>query len=130
MKSVAICIAVVDDEAPVRTMLGRLLRLANYEVAAFGGGDEFLASLPHRRPDCIILDVHMPGLSGLDVQARLSAARIEIPAVFITGSDDVALDGKVQHAGGVKLLRKPFSNDELLQAIGLALARNSSGPAC
>jgi FixJ family two-component response regulator len=118
---------VVDDEASVRTALRRLLRLADYEVTAFGCGDEFLASLPGRRPDCAILDVHMPGLSGFDVQSRMSAARIDIPVVFITASDELALDRKVQQAGGVKLLRKPFSNDELLDAVGAALSRSSGG---
>jgi len=121
------CIAVVDDEAPVRTMLGRLLRLADYEVASFACGDEFIASLPTRRPDCIILDVHMPGLSGFDVQSRISAAGIDIPVVFITASDDLALDAKVRQAGGVKLLRKPFSNDTLLEAVGTALKGKPSG---
>jgi FixJ family two-component response regulator len=117
---------VVDDEVQVRTALGRLLRLADYQVAAFGSGEEFLASLTTRRPDCAILDVHMPGLSGLDVQARLCAAHIEVPVVFITASDDLALDQAVREAGGVTLLRKPFSNDELLDAVGLALRSKTS----
>jgi FixJ family two-component response regulator len=114
-------IAVVDDEASVRTALGRLLRLADYEVAAFGSGEDFLASLATRRPDCAILDVHMPGLSGLDVQARLRAAKGNVPVVFITASDDLALDQKVLAAGGGALLRKPFSNDALIAAVGAAL---------
>jgi two-component system response regulator FixJ len=116
---------VVDDEAPVRTALARLLCLADYEVAAFGSGEEFLASLAARCPACVILDVHMPGLSGLDVQARLQAAHIEVPLVFITASDDLALGPRVLAAGGVQLLRKPFSNDQLLAAIGSALHRDS-----
>ena len=111
----------------MRTALGRLLRLADYDVAAFGSGEEFLASLATRRPACVILDVHMPGLSGLDVQGRLRAAHIEIPTVFITASDDLALGPLVLAAGGVGLLRKPFSNDELLAAIGIALHPNSRG---
>ena len=123
VRSAAICIAVVDDESSVRTMLRRLLRLADYEVAAFASGDDFIASLSKHLPDCVILDVHMPGLSGLDVHSHMSAAQIEIPVVFITASDDVALDGKVQQAGGVRLLRKPFSSDELLDAVGAALSR-------
>jgi len=114
-------IAVVDDEASVRTMLGRLLRLADYEVGAFSCGDELFESLATRRPDCLILDVHMPGLSGLDLQSRLSDAHVAIPTVFITASDDVVLDLHVRQAGGVKLLRKPFSNAELLEAVGIAL---------
>jgi FixJ family two-component response regulator len=119
------CIAVIDDEASVRTALRRLLRLANYEVAPFGSGEAFLASLPVRRPDCAILDVHMPGLTGFDVQSRMRATHIDVPVIFITASDDLALDGKVQQAGGVRLLRKPFSNNELLDAVAAALSRRS-----
>ena len=114
-------IALVDDEAPVRSALGRLLRLADFEVSAFPSGEAFLASLVARYPDCLILDVHMPGLSGLDVQAHLRAARIRIPVVFITAADDLALEQVAQGAGGAWLLRKPFSDAELLHAIGSAL---------
>ena len=106
-------------------MLGRLLRLADYEVAAFGSGDDFIASLADRRPDCLILDVHMSGLSGFDVQSQIGAAHIDIPVVFITASDDLALDRAAFAAGGVRLLRKPFSNDDLLEAVGAALSRSS-----
>ena len=122
------CIAVVDDESPVRTMLGRLLRLADYRVTTFASGEEFLASLTGRLPACAIVDVHMPGLSGLDVQSRLRAAHIEVPVVFITASDDLALDQLVAAAGGMHLLRKPFSNDELLEAVGMALRRERRDP--
>jgi FixJ family two-component response regulator len=121
--SADLLIAVVDDESPVRTMLGRLLRLADYRVSAFASGEEFLDSLHTQLPACVILDVHMPGLSGLDVQSRMCAAQIDVPVVFITASDDVALDRVVLEAGGKRLLRKPFSNDELLEAIGAALRR-------
>jgi FixJ family two-component response regulator len=120
-------IAVVDDESPVRTMLGRLLRLADYQVAAFASGEAFLASLTARRPACAVLDIHMPGLSGFDVQSRMRAARIRIPVVFITASDDVALNRSAFEAGAVRLLRKPFSSDELLEAVGTALGSASSG---
>jgi FixJ family two-component response regulator len=114
-------IALVDDDALVRTALGRLLRLAGFEMSAFPSGEAFLASLGVRHPDCMNLDVHMPGLSGLDVQARLRAARIRIPVVFMTAADDLALEQVAQEAGGTWLLRKPFSNAELLHAIGSAL---------
>jgi len=119
-------IAVVDDEASVLTALGRLLRLADYQVSAFASGEDFLASLSARRPDCAILDIHMPGLSGFDVQARLCAAHSDIPVVFITASDDLALDQKVAATRAAKLLRKPFSNDALLAAVETALR----GKAC
>ena len=127
MTSAAPLIAVVDDEAPVRTALGRLLRLADYEVAAFSCGEEFLASLAARVPACVILDIHMPGLSGFDVQARLRASRTQVPAVFITASDDPSLDKAVREADGVALLRKPFSSDALLGAVSAALARDGRG---
>jgi len=118
-------IAVVDDESPVRTMLCRVLRLADYQVTAFASGEEFLDSLTARLPACAILDVHMPGLSGLDVQSRMRAAHIEVPVVFITASDDLALDRLALEAGGVCLLRKPFSSDELLAAVDAALRSKS-----
>jgi FixJ family two-component response regulator len=114
-------IAVVDDEVAVCTALGRLLRLADYEVAAFGSGEEFLDSLTSRRPDCVILDVHMPGLSGFEVRTRLCAAQQGVPVVFITASGDLALDQRVLAAAGVALLRKPFSSDALLEAVAAAL---------
>jgi FixJ family two-component response regulator len=117
-----LCIAVVDDEPAVRTALGRLLRLADYEVAVFASGEQFLASLPAHTPDCVVLDVHMPGLSGTDVQSRLCAARVHIPVVFITASDDPQLDDISVAAGGIRLLRKPFSNAALLDAVGAATA--------
>ena len=121
------CIAIVDDEAPVRVALGRLLRLADYEVEAFGSGEEFLASLDVRCPACAVLDVHLPGLSGLEVQSRLRVAHPQIPVVFITASDDRALEDAARGSGGVRLLRKPFSSDQLLEAVGIALHRDSPG---
>jgi len=117
-------IAVVDDEAPVRTAVGRLLRLEDYEVAVFACGDEFLAALDSRRPDCVVLDINMPGLSGIDVQSRLKAAHVELPIVFITASDDPAFEQQASDSGSA-LLRKPFSNETLLQAVGNALEKQS-----
>ena len=114
-------IAVVDDEASVRTALGRLLRLAHYDVQTFASGEEFIDSLATHRPACALLDIHMPAMTGFDVQARLRAMRIHVPVVFITASDDLSLSEKVVAEGGIRLLRKPFSNAELLEAIELAL---------
>ena len=110
-------VAVVDDEAPVRTALSRLLRLENYEVVDFPSGEAFLASLDQRLPDCVILDVHVPGLSGFDVQGRLRAMHADVPVVFITASDDLA----ARDRGSAPVLRKPFSKDELFAAVGAAL---------
>ncbi len=118
MKTVSV--AVVDDEAPVRTALGRLLRLADYKVSAFASGEEFLASLATEQPACVLLDVHMPGLTGFDVIERMRSARIDIPVVFITASDALDIDQKAAQSGA-RLLRKPFSNDVLLAAVEAAL---------
>ena len=110
----------------MRTALGRLLSLADYQVAAFGSGETFLASLALRTPACVILDVHMPGLTGFAVQSRLSEANIGLPVVFITASEDPALEQAVLEAKGVALLRKPFTNDQLLNAVSAALRTRPS----
>ena len=127
MTSDSLYVAVVDDEASVRTALGRLLRLASYHVAAFPSGEAFLASVATRRPDCAIVDVHMDGLTGFEVKAQLAALHGDVPVVFITASDDAALDKSVAEAGGVTLLRKPFSNDALVEAVDTALRRKAQG---
>lgn len=114
-------VAIVDDELPMRTALGRLLRLAGCEVALFPSGVAFLASLDGGLPDCVILDLWMADLSGLDVLRRLCAAGIQTPVICISANAEVALEKEVLEAGAVRLLRKPIPNDELLDAIRLAL---------
>jgi two-component system response regulator FixJ len=116
-------VAVVDDETPMRIALGRLLRLAGSEVLLFSSGEGFLASLDVCLPDCVILDLWMPGLSGLDVLRRLRAVGILTPVICITASEEVALAKEVLDAGAMQLLRKPITNDELLDAIRRALGR-------
>lgn len=115
------CVALVDDEAPVRQALGRLLRLAGYEVLSFASGEEFLDSLVSRVPDCVLLDIHMPGLTGLQVRDRLAAAQAALPVVFITASEDAALASEVSCGRAIGLLRKPFSRQVLLGAVEAAL---------
>ena len=114
-------IAVVDDESAVRSMLGRLLRLADFQVSAFSSGAAFLASLNEHKPACAIVDINMPELSGLDVQSRMRAAHIRIPVVLMTASEDQEFEQSAAAVGAVSLLRKPFSSDELIKAIGIAL---------
>ena len=109
----------------MRTALGRLLRLADYEVRAFSSGEEFLASLATSQPGCVLLDVHMPGLTGFDVMARMRGAHIDIPVIFITASDAPEVDQSAKQSGA-RLLRKPFSNDVLLAAVEAALQRLAS----
>jgi FixJ family two-component response regulator len=124
----SILVAVVDDEAAVRGALGRLLRLAGYQVAGFESGEAFLASLGERVPGCALLDVNMPGLTGLQVQARLNADRVALPVVFITANDDPAVDRLAFDAGGLEVLHKPFSNDTLLAAVHAALQAPPTPP--
>ncbi|MDM0107946.1 response regulator [Variovorax sp. J22R24] len=111
----------------MRTMLRRVLRLADYRVAAFASGEEFLASLSSQLPTCAILDIHLSGLSGFEVQMRMREANFHIPVVFITASDDLALGRMALDADASRLLRKPFSSDELLAAIGMAVGSKAGG---
>lgn len=101
-------VAVVDDEAPVRVALRRLLRLAEYTVTTFESGEEFLASLASQQPDCVLLDVHMPGITGLIVHARMRAANIDIPVVFITASDTLDIEQSVKAAGAITAAQTLF----------------------
>jgi FixJ family two-component response regulator len=119
-------VAVVDDEPPLRTMLGRVLRMAGYRVALFAAGEELLAALQSQPLACVVLDVHMPGLTGLEVHARLRAARCDVPVIFVTASDDAELDGATRKLAA-SLLRKPFSSDELVRAVGVAIADHQVG---
>jgi FixJ family two-component response regulator len=114
-------LALVDDEAPVRQALGRLLRLAGYEVLGFACGQAFLDSLDVRVPDCVLMDVHMPGLSGLQVRDGMKAAHPDLPIVFITASDDAELAHQALSGGASALLRKPFSRQVLLDTVVAAL---------
>jgi FixJ family two-component response regulator len=121
-------IAVVDDEWSVRTMLGRVLRLAGYRVAAFSSGEDFMTSLATRLPECAIVDIHMSQMSGFDVQTRLLGAKRSVPVIFITASDDETLDVAARRLNVTRVLRKPFSSDELLAAVSAELASPPLGP--
>lgn len=102
-------------------MLRRALSLAGYKVEEFATGGAFLESLPRRLPACAILDIRMPGLSGLDVAQRMRSESLRVPLILITASDDAAIDRLAAVAGAVCLLRKPFSTDKLLDAVCEAL---------
>lgn len=114
-------IALVDDEAPVRAALGRLLRLAHYEVQTYASGEDFLAALGQCMPHCAVLDVHLPGLSGIQVQRQLRADHVQLPVVFITASEDPVVDRDALDAGSPRVLRKPFSGNDLLASIAAAM---------
>jgi FixJ family two-component response regulator len=117
----SLAIAVVDDEAPVRKALGRLLRAAGFSVETFASGIEFLGSLQIRRPDCTILDLHLPGLSGLEVQEQLARDKNSLPCIVITGKDEPGVAERVRAAGASAYLKKPLDERVLLAAISSAV---------
>ena len=119
-------ISIVDDEAPVRKALGRLLRASGFDVETFSSGPEFLDSLRRHLPDCAILDLHLNGLSGLDVQQRLREENIRVPCIIITGKDEPGLDERVLASGAAGFLRKPLHDEALLAAINAAVPKSGN----
>jgi FixJ family two-component response regulator len=115
---------VVDDDASVREGLGSLIRSAGLRVETFASAQEFLARPRADVPSCLVLDVRLPGLSGLDLQKRLAEVNIEIPIVFITGHGDVPTSVRAMKAGAVEFLTKPFVDRDLLDAIQQAIKRD------
>ncbi|RZI42628.1 response regulator [Herbaspirillum sp. HC18] len=114
-------IAIVDDEAPVRKALLRLFRASGFDARAFASGTAFLESLPFCRYDCIVLDLHMPGLTGLDVQLDSVFSRMRLPTVIITAHDEPETRQKCILAGAAAYLSKPFDDDALLDAVNDAI---------
>jgi FixJ family two-component response regulator len=115
---------VVDDDAPMRESLKNLIRSVGLRVELFASAQEFLLSKRPDLPGCLVLDVRMPGLSGLDLQKRTGDAGIEIPIVFITGHGDIPMSVRAMKAGAVEFLTKPFRDQDLLDAIQQALERD------
>lgn len=121
-------VVVVDDDVSVRRALVRLLRAASYQVETFASGDALLAELDTCRAACLILDVRMPGLSGLDLPERLKASGRNIPTVFVTGHGDGAMARRALATGAVRFLYKPFDDEDLLLAVKECV-RQSAGAA-
>jgi FixJ family two-component response regulator len=114
----------IDDDESVRRALGRLLRSAGMNVLAFATAEEFLETAPPPAPDCLILDVHLPGLSGLELQKRLAAEGRCVPVVFITAYEDEQARDVALRGGAVAFLYKPFEEKALLEAVEAALRRS------
>jgi FixJ family two-component response regulator len=114
---------VVDDDASVRRGLSNLIRSVGLRVEVFASASEFLAAKRPDAPACLILDVRMPGLSGLDFQTELTKARNRIPIIFITGHADIPMTVKAMKAGAIEFLTKPFRDQDLLDAVQVALER-------
>lgn len=115
---------VVDDDESVRRSLARLLTSAGYAVETFGSAAELLGREPLTGPGCLVLDVQLPGLSGLDLHARLRSAGADVSAVFVSGHGDVAMGVRAMKDGAVDFLTKPVNDVELLAAVERALARD------
>jgi FixJ family two-component response regulator len=115
---------VIDDDRSFRRSTERLVRLAGYDVRGFGSAAEFLAAGAAGGPSCLVLDVRMRGLSGLDLQRELAKAGNKIPVIFITGQGDIPMSVQAMKAGAVEFLTKPVGEQELLEAIVQALERD------
>lgn len=115
----------IDDDPSVRKGLSRLLRSAGYKSEIFSSAADFLGRDPHSGPSCLIVDVRMPGVNGIDLQEALIQRRREEQLIFITGHGNIPMCARVMKAGAVDFLPKPFRNAELLQCIERALARSA-----
>jgi FixJ family two-component response regulator len=115
---------VVDDDLSIRDALTSLIRSVGLRVETFGSAREFLTRQPPDAPGCLVLDVRLPGLSGLDLQRELAGAQITMPIIFITGHGDIPMTVQAMKAGAVEFLTKPFRDQELLDAIAQAMARD------
>jgi FixJ family two-component response regulator len=112
---------VIDDDAAIREALGSLIRSAGLSVETFASAHEFLSSNRQERSGCLILDVRLPGLSGLELQSELTGANIHLPIIFITGHGDIPMTVRAMKAGAVEFLTKPFRDEDLLGAISQAI---------
>jgi FixJ family two-component response regulator len=124
MPTDSVLVAVVDDEESVLKALERLIRSAGFDVRAFSSGIEFLRSLPQRAPHCVVLDLHMPHLSGFLVQDALKRSCWDIPVVIMTGDDSQESRTQALDQGAAAYLRKPVDDVVLLDAIQSALRAN------
>ena len=115
---------IVDDDASVRDALKRLIRSVGLRVELFGSAQEFLQRGRPDVPSCLVLDVRLPGIGGLDLQRQLADANVQTPIIFITAHGDIPMSVRAMKAGAVKFLTKPFRDQDLLDAIQIALERD------
>ncbi len=124
MSNVKPVVFVVDDDISVRESLESLIRHAGWEPETFASAQEFLGHPRALVPNCLVLDVSLPGLNGLDLQKRVAAKRSDMPIIFITGYGDVPMTVQAMKAGAVEFLTKPFADEVLLSAVRHALERS------
>jgi two-component system response regulator FixJ len=120
-------IHVVDDDEAIRQSIGFMLRKAGYSVATYASGVEFVKAVDRTTRGCVLLDVRMPGIDGLDVQQHLSQAGIALPVIMLTGHGDISLAVRAIKAGAIEFLEKPFERTALLSAIDEALGHADRG---
>jgi FixJ family two-component response regulator len=116
-------ISIVDDDESVRDATKSLLRSSGYTAQSFGSAEEFLESAQLAETDCLVTDVQMPGLSGVELQDRLLSDGHDVPTIFISAFPNPRLERQVLESGAIAYLRKPFKEEELLEYIGAALKR-------
>jgi FixJ family two-component response regulator len=117
-------VLVIDDDPGLRASVARLLRSVDLDAQLFASISDFLKSDPPDGPICLVLDVRLPGESGLDLQRELAAAKKEVPIVFITGHGDIPMSVQAMKGGAIEFLTKPFRDQDLLDAIRLGLSRD------
>lgn len=117
-------VGVVDDDVSIRRALGRLLRSMGHPVETYASSEEFITSAHRDDTGCLLIDVHLPGMSGFDLQCHLTACGLSIPIIFITAHDDLEARGRALRAGAVAYLEKPFSVQFLAEVLQLALAKS------
>ena len=120
-------IAIVDDDPSVCAGLQRLLRAAGLQAMTFGSGPAFLASRDKTSPDCVVLDIRMPAMTGFQVQARMREMGCTVPVIFISAEERTRRHGDAVQAGGYALLLKPFDGKLLVRAIAAAIAERRAG---
>jgi FixJ family two-component response regulator len=119
-------VLVIDDDASLREALSSLFRSVGLQVMAFASAPEFLQSSLPDAPSCMVLDVRLPGLSGLDFQAELVKSHVHVPIIFMTGHGDIPMTVRAMKAGAVEFLTKPFREQDMLDAVRLGLDRDRS----
>ena len=115
---------VVDDDPSLRGAIYSLLRSAGWRVQTFASAGDFLDANPSARPACLVLDVRLPGVSGLDLQNELIKKHVEVPVIFLTGYADIPMSVRAMKAGAIEFLTKPFDDQELLGAIRKAFEKD------
>jgi len=124
MSKVNSTVLVIDDDLALRASIGRLLRSRGLEAHLFGSIPDFLEVDPPDGPTCLVLDVRLPGQSGLEFQRQLAAANRDLPIIFITGHGDIPMSVQAIKGGAIEFLTKPFRDQDLVEAIELGLARD------